>query len=153
MKNKLALSVSAMLFGLVLAPAVALANPVDGGADENAPAQGKDVFGVGYVEGEAGKGEGIALGNTDLRTTAARIINVALGLLGIIAVVIVLIGGFEWMTAGGSEEKVGEARKRIFAGIIGIAIILSAWAITRFVLDNLKTATNVDENAAADGVQ
>lgn len=138
-----------MLFGLVLAPAVALANPVDG-ANEDAPAPSKDVFGVGYVEGQPGKGEGIALGSEDLRTTAARIINVALGLLGIIAVVIVLIGGFEWMTAGGSEEKVGEARKRIFAGIIGIAIILSAWAITRFVLDNLKTATNVDENAAAD---
>ena len=81
-------------------------------------------------------------GNENLVTSSARIINVALGLLGIIAVVIILAGGFKWMTAGGNEDKVAEARKLIFAGIIGLAIILSAWAIARFVIENLATATN-----------
>lgn len=91
-------------------------------------------FGLGYA-GETG------LGGQDVRSTIAQIINVALGLLGIVAVVIVLAGGFKWMTAGGNEEKTTEARKLIFAGIIGLAIILSAYAIARFVLEQLYDAT------------
>ncbi len=83
----------------------------------------------------------IKLGSGDVRQTAARIINVALGFLGIIAVVIVLLGGFKYMIAGGNEEKTAEARKLIVSGIIGLAIILSAWAITSFVISRLVTAT------------
>jgi hypothetical protein len=86
-------------------------------------------------------GSSIKLGQGDVRKTAANIINVALGFLGIIAVVIVLLGGFKYMVAGGNEEKTTEARKLIVSGIIGLAIILSAWAITSFVISNLVTAT------------
>lgn len=83
----------------------------------------------------------IKLGSGDIRQTAAQIINVALGFLGIIAVVIVLLGGFKYMIAGGNEDKTAEARKLIVSGIIGLAIILSAWAITSFVISRLVTAT------------
>ena len=85
------------------------------------------------------------LGTRDVRETIAAIINVALSLLGIVAVVIILIGGFTWMTAGGNEEKTEKARKMIFAGIIGLAIILSAYAIARFVIDSLLSATGRGE--------
>lgn len=91
--------------------------------------------GLNAVESE------IQLGNQDIRTTIASIINVLMGLLGIIAVVIILLGGFKWMTAGGNEDKVGEAKKLIMQGIIGLVIILSAWAIARFVIDSLVSAT------------
>ena len=92
-------------------------------------------LGVGAIESE------LKLGSGDIRQTAANIINVALGFLGIIAVVIVLIGGFKYMVSGGNEEKTSEARKLIFSGIIGLAIILSAWAITSFVISRLVSAT------------
>jgi len=81
------------------------------------------------------------LGTKDVRETVASIIQTAMGLLGIVAVVIVLIGGFIWMTAGGNDEKIGEAKKWIFAGVIGLAIILSAYALTSFVIKQLVTAT------------
>ena len=84
---------------------------------------------------------GIRLGGGDVRQTAARIINVALSFLGIISVVIVLVGGFKYMISGGNEEKTTEAKNLIVSGIIGLAIILSAWAITRFVITSLLTAT------------
>lgn len=92
---------------------------------------------VGYqaIEGQ------LDLGNTDIRTMTAQIINVLMSLLGIIAVVIILLGGFKWMTAMGDEDKVGEAKKLISQGIIGLVIILSAWAIARFVIDSLVSAT------------
>lgn len=92
-------------------------------------------LGVGAIQST------IKLGSGDIRQTAARIINVALGFLGIVAVVIVLLGGFKWMIAGGNEEKTTEAKKLIVSGIIGLAIILSAWAITSFVISRLVTAT------------
>ena len=85
--------------------------------------------------------EGI-LGKEDPRTVVGRIINVALGFLGVIAVGIILVGGFKWMTAGGNEDKAGDARKLIGAGVIGLAIILSAWAIATFVLGRLHEATS-----------
>lgn len=81
------------------------------------------------------------LGSTDVRTTVSKIIRTAMGLLGIVAVVIILIGGFKWMLGGGNEEAVDGAKKMIFAGIIGLAIILSAYAIASFVINQLVTAT------------
>lgn len=83
----------------------------------------------------------LGLGTRDIRATISSIINVALGLLGIVAVVIVLMGGFKWMTAGGEEGKVDEAKKLITSGIIGLAIIVTAYAIAQFVIDSLMTAT------------
>lgn len=97
-----------------------------------------DDLGVGAVGSE------LKLGNGDVRSTAGRLINVALGFLGIISVVIVLMGGFKYMVSGGSTEKTDEARKYIISGIIGLAIILSAWAITTFVIQKLLQATASD---------
>ena len=85
--------------------------------------------------------EGGTFGTKDLKTTVGSIIKVALSFLGVVAIVIVLIGGFKYMTAGGSDEKTGDAKKYIISGIIGLAIILSAYAITQFVLSSLLTAT------------
>jgi len=86
-------------------------------------------------------GTEIGLGTKDVRSTIAQIIKVAMGLLGIVAVVIIIYGGFTWMIAGGNDEKVGEAKKWIFSGIIGLAIILSAYALASFIINQLVTAT------------
>jgi hypothetical protein len=98
--------------------------------------QQKDIVGLGTEIEDT-----IQLGSQDLRTTASSIINAALGLLGIIAVVVVVVGGFFWMTAGGNEEQIEKAKGWIFSGIIGLAIILSAFAISKFVLQSLVDAT------------
>lgn len=88
-----------------------------------------------------GAGAATGLGNKDIRVTVASIIRTAMGLLGIVAVVIILIGGFKWMTAGGNDEGVGEAKNWIFSGIIGLAIILSAYALATYVINSLVSAT------------
>ncbi len=78
----------------------------------------------------------------DLKTTIMKIINVVLGFLGVVAIIIIVIGGFKWMTCGGSEEKTTEARELIIAGIIGLAIILAAYAIANFVISQYLGAMN-----------
>ncbi|MFA7245052.1 MAG: hypothetical protein WC070_02610 [Candidatus Magasanikbacteria bacterium] len=85
-------------------------------------------------------------GNTDLsgqdpRIIIVRVINVILGLLGITVTVLMLYAGFLWMTAGGDDSKVEKARNIIFGSIIGLAIIFTSYAITRFVTINLYQAT------------
>lgn len=95
----------------------------------------EDLFGVTY-------GEALGLGKKDPRETIALIIRMFMGFLGTVAVIIVLLGGFKWMVAGGNEEKVTEAKKLLLAGVIGLVIILSAYAITSFVLSQLITVTN-----------
>ncbi len=82
------------------------------------------------------------LGNADPREMAGSVINIMLGFLGIIALVIILLGGFKWMTAAGNEDKVAEAKKLIGAGIIGLVVILAAYAIAQFVIAALYNATN-----------
>lgn len=86
-------------------------------------------------------GETAGLGQADLKTTIGQLIRVLLGFLGVVAVVIILLGGFKWMTAGGNDEKVAEAKRLIIAGIIGLAIILSAFAIASFVIGSIVDAT------------
>lgn len=81
------------------------------------------------------------LGQADLQTTIGNLIRVALGFLGVIAVCIVLYGGFKWMTAGGNDEKVGEAKRLMISGLIGLAIIMSAYAIASFVISSILEAT------------
>ncbi len=87
------------------------------------------------------------LGDADLVDTIAQIIRIALGFLGIIAVVIVLLGGFKWMTAGGNDDKVKDAKKLIFSGIIGLVIVLTAYAIASFVIDSILAATSTGGGA------
>jgi len=81
------------------------------------------------------------LGNRDLKDSIQSIIQVLMGFLGIVAVIIILWGGFIWMTAMGDEEKVGKAKKLIIAGIVGIVIILAAFAIAQFVISKIGAAT------------
>ncbi|MDD4901110.1 MAG: pilin [Patescibacteria group bacterium] len=79
---------------------------------------------------------------SDPRLVASNIIRYILGFLGILAVIIILYAGFKWMLSGGSEEKVGEAKKMLVAGIIGLVIILCAFAIANFVIEQLYNATS-----------
>jgi uncharacterized membrane protein len=79
----------------------------------------------------------------DIRVTVARIINVVLTLLGVIFVVLAILAGFKYMTAAGSEEKTKEAMDTLRTAIIGLIIILMAWAITRYTIQILnKTVSN-----------
>jgi hypothetical protein len=85
----------------------------------------------------------VGLGTADLKDTVINILNLALGLLSLVAVVMVIIGGFTWLTAGGNEEKVDKAKKIISAAVIGLIIVLLAWAVVIFVA---KTTANVTTN-------
>lgn len=94
----------------------------------------RDPLGVGY-------GQKTGLSNTDPRIIVGRIIQVGLGLLGIVAFVLIVYGGFMIMTAAGNEEKVETGKNVLLYAVIGLAIILSAYSITNYVISELYGAT------------
>lgn len=128
------------LLGAILALAIG-AFVLIGAPDASAQALTEDDFFGGSVTGEEFASTA-GLGEADLVDTIAQIIRVALGFLGVIAVIIILLGGFKWMTAGGNDDKVKDAKKLIFSGIIGLVIIISAFAIASFVISSIITATS-----------
>lgn len=76
-------------------------------------------------------------GPTGLAQIIQLAISAFLGLLGIIFLVLIIYSGFHWMTAGGDEEKVTLAKSTLIRAVIGLAIIIGAYAITYFVFSNL----------------
>lgn len=88
----------------------------------------------------AGGPTGYDTGKTDPIVIVANVVEVFLGLLGIIFLVLMIYAGYLWMTASGSEDKIGKAKHILINATIGLAIILAAYAITWFVFEYFRTA-------------
>lgn len=93
-----------------------------------------DTLGVNY-------GAATGLGSSDVRTTISTIINVFLGLLGIVALIIMIAAGVIWMTSQGDSGKTETARNMMAAGAVGLLIILAAYSITRFIVNTAVNGT------------
>lgn len=65
------------------------------------------------------------------------IVRIVLSLVGIVFFVLIFYAGFEWMTAQGNSERVDDAKKTIVSSVLGLIIVLAAYAITNFVFSNL----------------
>jgi hypothetical protein len=96
--------------------------------------QAQPDVGINYARGIGLQGE-----NRDPRDIAVNVIKLIMTFLGIIATVIILLGGFKWMTAAGNEDQVDQAKKLIAAGVIGLVITLSAFMIVTWVFDVTST--------------
>ena len=70
----------------------------------------------------------------DPQSAAVTIVQYLMTFLGIIAVIVMLWGGFQWLTAGGNESRVESAKKTIIAGIIGLIVVVAAYAIVTIVI-------------------
>ncbi len=73
------------------------------------------------------------LGESEPGLYVGTIINAALTLVGLIFLVLMVYAGYLWMTARGESEQIDKAKQIITASIIGLVIVLSAYAISTFV--------------------
>jgi len=91
-------------------------------------------------------GTNASLGGGDPNSTSiaglvGNIVNIFLGLLGVIFVLLLIYGGYTWATAQGDSKKVETAKSTIINSVIGIIICLSAYIVSSFVVSRLLTAT------------
>lgn len=78
---------------------------------------------------------------TSLPVLVGSILNGVLSLVGVIFLVIIVWGGFLWMTARGNDQQVEHAKQLITSAVIGLVIIAAGYAITNFVLTQIIAAT------------
>jgi len=89
---------------------------------------------MGHLQNAAIKGgysEDVS--ETTFSTIIGSVIQIFLGFLGIIFVILILWAGYNWMTAGGNEEKVTKAKNTQTRAIIGLIVTASAYAIWRYI--------------------
>lgn len=101
-------------------------------------AQGDEDYGLSETARSA-KLPG-AESNRQLPEIVGLIINALLGVIGTILVVLIIYGGFLWMTAAGEDEKVNKAKEIIKNAVIGLIVIFLAYGIASFVVRALVTA-------------
>lgn len=89
-----------------------------------------------------GAGFNTSTDGDQLYQTIGSLINFGLGLLGIICLFLVLYAGFLWMTAGGDGKKVDEAKTIMRNAVAGLIIIMSAYAISSFIFEQIANATS-----------
>ena len=86
---------------------------------------------------EWGANSGSNLSKNDLMGTLQIIINVIVGVIGFIAVVMIIMGGISFVTSQGDSSKVAKARNTILYGVVGLIVAMLAFAIVTFVLTNV----------------
>jgi len=80
--------------------------------------------------------------NSNLTTIISVLIKSVLGFLGIIFLILTIMAGFKWMNAQGNEEDIKKAQASLKNSIIGLVIVLAAYAITYSVFTYLPFAGN-----------
>lgn len=80
--------------------------------------------------------------NKKLPAFIGGVIQSLLQATGMIFIVLIVYAGMMYMTAAGDEEKVKKSKKMISSTIIGLIIVMGAFAITSFVVETLEANTN-----------
>jgi len=98
-------------------------------------AQNLDNNYLANFQGNAG------IGDAGIGEVVGRIVKAVLTVLGLVALVIFIIAGFQWMTSGGDKEKIQGAQKLMGAAVVGLVIIILAYAAASFVVTALSDVT------------
>ena len=107
---------------LILPPATLADGTTPTGAQQ--AQQGLDV---------SAKGTGLIAKTTTPQVIIGTIVSAILSFIGVIFFLLIFYGGIRWMLAQGNEQEVETAKKIIIAAVIGLVIVLAAYAITAFV--------------------
>ncbi|MCX6739859.1 MAG: hypothetical protein NTZ49_01355 [Candidatus Parcubacteria bacterium] len=83
---------------------------------------------------------------TDYSLFIAGMIKAVLSLVGVLFAVLMLYGGFLWMTSesGADKNKIDKAKKVFKTAVIGIVIIISAYATTAFIANSLEKSAQTE---------
>src|SRR3989338_3730464 len=100
-------------------------------------AAAQDIFGLDKAAYNTG------LRQVPVEILAANIIQVVLGFVGIIFLLLVIYGGFQWMIGGrdGNEENIRKAKQTITTAAIGLIVILAAYSLTYYITTYVLQAT------------
>lgn len=88
--------------------------------------------------------------NVDLSGIIATILTLILSILGILFLILTIVAGFKWMTAGGNEETIKKQTTNIKNYLFGLIVVIAAYSITYFIFYSLPLGFN--QGGAVSGV-
>lgn len=118
------LALSLVLSILLILPAIAAEKP-----DTSLLGRLKAVGGSGGYQTDQ------AIASTPI--IIGMIIGAFFGFLGITFIVLMVIAGFNWMTARGNDEQIQKSKDSIRSALIGLVVSLSGWTIWNFIFNNV----------------
>ncbi|OGY42506.1 MAG: hypothetical protein A2Y82_04020 [Candidatus Buchananbacteria bacterium RBG_13_36_9] len=93
----------------------------------------------------------VGLGTKDIRVTIAEIIRTIMGILGLVILILLFISGLEYMLSKDEPEKKAKALKIFASALIGLAIVVLAYAISTFIINLLLEPTGPQEGGGPAG--
>lgn len=117
-----------MLFLPLLAAAQPVFCPVAGNEKIKVPCS-INFFGV----------SGGPAGSTTFGAVVARVLSIALLVVGAVSVIYLVYGGFRYITTAGNEERAESAKKAIWHAILGLIIVILSFAIITIITSVLVT--------------
>jgi len=134
--RKYLIALASLFFWIIFPMQVALVSAALPTVTENAVCNGTDLKLTG-----TGTCTTITAGSdTQMNTLISTIVNIFSIVVGIVAVIMIILGGFKYITSNGDSNNISSAKNTIMYAIVGIVIAALAQVIVRFVL---KRATNV----------
>lgn len=131
--NKMILVLAFSLVPVLLAPGMSAALDC---SKSNLSA--KDAIQCG-TQGASGTNQDPSAAGKNIDNTIAKFVNVFSVIIGVIAVIMILVGGFRYITSAGNTEKLSQAKNTILYALIGLIVVALAQVIARFVLSKATT--------------
>jgi len=75
--------------------------------------------------------------STSLTDVIKAVVNILSYLVGVVAVIMVIVSGFKYVTAAGDSSKVSSAKNTLIYAIVGIVIVALSQSIVKFVLNKI----------------
>lgn len=102
----------------------------------------KDDYGLGKTAAQAYLGDNgdVKKLKADPREITGAVVGVVLAALGVMFMLQIIIGGIRWLSAAGNEEKVTAAKGTITHALIGLVIVIGAYALVNYVLQGLLSS-------------
>jgi len=141
------LATAVVALGLLALPLAAFALPASVSAQANGGASG--TIEGGNIQSNLKCGTTLSTENTDCNveegTTKVNdlittIVNIFSIIVGLISVIMIIYGGFRYVTSGGDSNNVSNAKNTIIYAIIGLVVVALAQFIVQFVLDKVTNS-------------
>lgn len=142
LKNKKIIAISLLAFIFIFSLSIQSVLATAGTGSETA-GTGSETAGTGGGAGSVPLHNPIAGGdNPDINLIIGKAINGVLGIVGSLALVMVIYGGLTWMLAAGNQTRVQKGRDILIWAVVGLVVIFSAYAIVRFIFVNVFGASD-----------
>jgi hypothetical protein len=120
-----------MAISMMTVPTIVLSAPAQAETAQDAACRGAGgtPSGGGCTGGQSG--------SLSLTATIRNIVNILLFVIGLVAVIMIIIGGLRYVLSGGDQSAVTGAKNTILYAVIGLIVALLAYAIVNFVVGGL----------------